>query len=99
MKIFLLFFLIAFNIFDVYATNVAINYGVLETNPLMLAYMNCLGQFWYIPKLIMILLGCVLLYITYDKKSIAKLGMWGCFIVYLLITLHHIWGLKCVLLI
>lgn len=98
MKNFLLFFLIVFNIFDVCSTNISISYGVQELNSLMLYFMNSYGQFWYVPKLIMVLLGCAFLYIMYDKNLIAKLGLWVCFIVYLCLTLFHIWGLKCVLL-
>lgn len=86
----LLVLIIIFNLVDISVTSTVVSLGLAyEVNPFMEVALDWGIPYFIVIKLLIIVLGCYLLWKRRDK-AFAKAGIITCFLVYLSLMLHFI---------
>lgn len=82
------------NIIDSIFTHIFIfNYNVPELNIIIKYYINNFVYFWWIPKIITIVIGTIVIIYYWEKFSLARIGGYVLLIIYIYVFLYHMYGI------
>jgi hypothetical protein len=86
--------LLVLNIMDaVISHELIFRMGLQELSPIINYFMQYLGVFWLIPKILIGLVASGMFIIYWEKYRIARVGGVAALLIYIIVTMWHIFGL------